>query len=527
MAAVAIPRQPISKELNDYCWRNGVLYHLLDSLQQQIYEWWWSPELTERVRVAMIGRRVGKTFTFGCIASEIALRNPGSQQHYAAPTAKQVRDFLIPNFRMIFETAPEGLEPIYNAREGAFLFKNGSKIIVAGCEDMKKAERLRGAYTDCGWIDEAGYNPVLRHVALSILLPMCHNRQGAMVTCYSNAPMSPSHDIMGMADRAKARGAYYHATIYDSPRYSEEDIALVAEEQGGVDTSDFQREYMANCIVDEESSVIPEWQSRSLTFWVPQSDTFRAREATEEDDLQQVHEPLIREVPRPQYYDCYTFMDHGFNDILSIVAAYWDFEQGWLVAEGERELHRPTTDMIAAAVEELEQETWGHYWKFVAENHGWDRRPYKRVADAERKTLVDLQGIYGLPFVKAHMEEIHTQVKRLRGLARRGHLVINPRCENLIAHLDAATWNLQRTAFARPSKEPRPGERYFGHFDHVSTLQIAANNIDRNHDPFPNLPIGISARTHLIKPQAYRSSQQTVANDGLDTLATKMARRRR
>lgn len=477
--------EQLSTADRDRYWRGGVLRYKLDSLQQKVYDWLeeLDPELREAV--LLIARKVGKTYLCVVIASEKAVAEK-TQQIFVAESRKQVKEFLIPIFEEVYEDAPDDLRPEYKAHEGAYVFPhNGSRIVLAGAGNMAKANGLRGPFYHRVFIDEAGYNPVLRYLIKSVFLPTMNRIGRGLIISYSNAAMSPSHDVHVLAAEAETNGAYYHATVYDSPAFTEDDIERFARECGGYESSDFLREYMAKATNDEGQAVVPEWPSRARQPWVFDPLEARAKEVQPDTKPGDIKPPLIRQIRRPEFYDIYTIVDDGFDDLVSILAFYWHFDFQIMVVEGEAELHKPTTDLIADAVRTLEEETWGEYWD-RCEGLGLSREPFKRRIDASKKSRKDLNRIYGFDFVQAEVGELPAQVKRLRKMVRFGEVVVNPACESLAAHLDSAYWNANRTKFARPSKKPRPGEtRYFGHFDHVSSLQLGTGIVDREHDPYP------------------------------------------
>lgn len=535
----------ISFEENESYWRAGVLRHLLDPLQQALYDWWWALPPDEREAVLLIARRVGKTFLCVCIAIEIALTQPSSQQYFVGPDANHMRGIIAPIFDMIFAGAPDedgmpqpnlaappDLVPKWKDRESTYVFQNGSKIILTGGGDLKKVRSKRGTFADAVWLDEAGYNDIVRYAVKSVFLPACKGRAPGRVTSLSNAPHSPAHEFMDLVDEAKERGTLRHATIKDSPRYTPEEVAKYAEESGGEESSDFQREYMANVNrVDDEMAIIPEWHSRATGPWIHVADDIKAQPPSPSTPEGLINEPLIREVPRPHYFDIYTTIDDGYNDLVSILTFYFDFDEQRVVVEGEAELYQATTDQIADKIHEVEQETWGEHWEWLEANHGWEGKPYRRIIDANPKTVSDLNKTYGYDFLRANKSDLHGQIKRLRKQFRYGEIVVHPRCTKLALHLKTGIWNTNKTTFARPNKKPRPGKTYVGHFDHISSLQHGTRMINRGHDPYPNVPLGISPRTHIIKHT--RHTEVTVntfeLNDSMKSFfdSFKMGARRR
>ena len=522
-AAIEMNARPLDSRENRALWEQGITFHLLDALQQRIYERWYEMPPAQKRFVALISRRAGKTFTFSCIAIEHAMRKPGSLQHYGAMTTLQVERMLIPAFSTILDTCPDHLKPRIYVRAKKIVWPNGSELLLGGCEDHQKCDRFRGAYSDNWWIDEAGYIGPLNYLVQSVALPMLHAREGARITMYSNAPYSPAHDIVRFVEMARESDCYFHATVYDSPRYSEQDIEEFAEAAGGKDSAEWKREYGCEIVVDEEHAIIPEWTVRSDDLWVPIEDSFRARKA-EPDDYNEdgstkshVMEPLVREVERPQYFDVYTFIDLGFDpDLTSVLAAYWDFENARLVIEDERELSRMTTDQLAEAIYDIEKSTWEGYWAWQTRIHGAEAKPFQRVIDQDKQMHADLSIMHSLDLTQGSNHDLNSQVNRCRQLVKAGKLVVHPRCVNLIAHLKAGCWDSNRKKFARPHKKPRPNERYYGHFDHLQALVLGHAHVQKAHNPFPVVPHGIHYTTHHISERAV--AQRKAENDGDDGL---------
>lgn len=516
-------------------WRNGDLRYKLDSAQQIIYDHWYDLPAHILIAVSLISRRWGKTYTYSCIAIEKALKKPGSIQHYFAMTTKQVRDMLIPIFQEIFEDCPEDIRPKLLQRDNAWVFPEDeetgrqSKVLMFGADDQRACNRARGQFSDNAFVDEAGYIEVLGYLTRSVLTPMLHGREGARITMYSNAPYSPSHDITGFIEVAKAQGSYLHRTIYDSPRFSEQYIEMFAEEAGGRDTAVWQREYMALIVVDENSAVIPEWTSRAHHVWVLDPEGFRALEVGPEHEECDIRLPLVREVEWPEYFDIYTVIDLGFApDLTSIITGFWDMNEATLVFEDEEELSRATTDLIAEAVVDVEKRRWSDYWEKQTRVLGRPAKPYLRVMDVNRQMQADLATLHQLEFMLAYNKDLDAQVNRFRQRVRHGKVAVNPRCKRVISHFGAAYWDTRRKSFARPHKKPRPNEPYYGHFDHVSSAILFNAHVVENHDPFPMMPTGVNARTHHISQKAIdRRRAAKRSHDGIAQLARVMGGRRR
>lgn len=518
---------PVDPELNDQLWRQGCLFHLLDEAQQEIYEWLKAQPESVRIIVNMIARRFGKTFIYSCLAIERAIQQPGSLQHYFAMTTVQVRNMLVPVFQAVLATCPADIKPHLLQRDNTWVFPTGSRIMMLGAEDEQKCDRARGQHSDSAYVDEAGYIGCLNYLITSILTPMLHGRKDAHIYLYSNAPVSPAHDMVAFANRARDQGAYLHRTVYDSPRYSAEEIDEFAAAAGGKDSTEWRREYLAEIVVDEDHAVVPEFASRAERRWVLDPDSFRALHVGPEHTEAEIREPIIREVPRPQYYDIYTVMDLGFApDLTFVLTGYWDYLNAWLVVEDEREESRATTDRVAGSIVDMETVRWAQYWDFIEANHGRERRPFMRVMDVNKQMQADLGILHQLDFADANNKDLDSQVNRLRQGFRHGKVVIHPRCTGLIAHLHAAYWDANRKSFARPRKKPVQGERYYGHFDAVSALQLMYSHVNKTHDPYPDIPVGISHDTHHITRRAVERRKRN-QNDGIAKLARQLGSKHR
>jgi hypothetical protein len=431
-----------------------------------------------------IARRWGKTFFFVAYALEVMLRNPGARVPYAAMTETSVREFVEPILRWFAQQAPKHLAPV--ARSGEWVIPGReSRLIVKGCEDRHKADRLRGPAAHAAIVDEAGFIPCLSYVVQEVIAPQLATTDGMMLVG-SSAPESPEHEFWTLADEAQARGAYLHATVYDAPHLSARQIASLAAEAGGEDSLAWQREGLSKRIVDPTRAVYPEWAQAEL----------------EAITAGAVH--VVGECERPSHYDVYVVGDLGFADLTFVLLAYYDFTEARIVVIDEVVLQRQTSDVIEAAVRERQELHFPGVRPLVRALEGdamvvASIRKEERIArgEAERGQPEDERADAEpdsarwnqIAFVQM---EAAVNAARLR-IKRRG-ILVHPRCVNLIAHMRGALWNRTRTSFERVERNGRVEH----HYDGAAALAYLVKRLQPNRNPFPVLPPGITRHTHHI-----------------------------
>lgn len=507
------------------CWERGFLRHRLRKHQRPIYEdikakLWGGDDYTagtgtERRYILKCHRRFGKSALIAFLFCELAQQKPGARLYWAAETSKQVRNIILPNMRMALEDCPEELRPRWKAADMMWVWPNGSELMLAGCEDEFKADRLRGDGADGFAIDEAGSIGPLQYVYRSIALWMVADRGGRIIMPSSPAK-SPGHPFTEFCAQAEAGqgGGYSCRTVYDS-EWTPELVDELATECGGIHTTDFQREALCMDVVDRDKAIVPEFTPRAMDPWRvdDHGEVVVVRPPATGDD---VRPPLVREYERPDYFDIYTGMDLGFSpDFTAVGFGYYDFKNATLVIEGEAQLERMRTDQLASAITAGEAR-WSDYWDRLGTErymHDEDRTPYGRVSDVDLRTLADLRGLHDLHFTPTAKDNLHAQVNNLRIWVEQGRIAINPRCVHLISHMKAGIWNGRHNEFARMGG--------FGHFDFVAMLVYLVRYVraHESHNPYPSRAAGVNHDTHHI------NSRPVDEDPNLAALANRLTRR--
>jgi hypothetical protein len=442
-------------------WEAGLLSWKLDSNQDGIYQHIFS--CGRKRYVLNCSRRLGKTFLLVLIAIEFALKHKKAKIKFAASTADDLEEIVLPLFDEILGDCPAHLKPKWRASKQKFLFPaTGSEIKLAGCDDRRKANRLRGTAAHLVIVEEAGSIPELQYVVRSVLAPQLISTGGMMLFA-STPPDSPGHEFVAEVKKAQATGAYSHRTIYDCPRYTKEQIAEFIREEAGdmpieeyVQTEDFRREFMAEILTDPTRAVL--------------------KYATEANLKRCVE--LYTRLSRPTHRLWLEGMDVGWSpDFTAWVLAWWHYEERVLVFEREALDRRMSSDTLGKAILEAEREAMGPQ-RLSRFKDGWAKP--RRWSDYDPRLLHELANDHDLEFAPTAKDDKDTALDNLSRMVAgyNGRIAINAEgCPKLLQHFQFAVWNKQRSAYARTKEH--------GHFDLVDAAVYLARNVPRTEDPRP------------------------------------------
>jgi hypothetical protein len=403
-------------------WRKGFLSYKLYKYQQALRKQFY--ESTEPIFIVKCSRRIGKSHWLIVTANEYAQAKPGCKIKYAAADAKAVIRIIKPLMEKVLQDCPKELMPKMNWNAGIITYPNGSEIQLAGCDEEKKADSLRGTDADLVILDEAGYIPILKYVVQDILLPQLLTTRGRMLIASSPAKVI-GHFFSTQYERAWAKGAAVKLTIWDAYHQGNPDltpaiIERMCEDVGGKESTAWRREFLAEDVTDTTVQVIPSWSPEAETELVS---------------------PVL---PPAEYMDTYVSLDFGFIDGMGAVFGYWDGHK--LRIQDELYMQQKNTEDQAKAIRLKEFELWG------------DRKPYLRVSDNNRQAMADLQQLHGLTFMATEKDDKELQVNNLDLLVRNRKLQIDPKCRNLISHFRTTIWNSGRTKFERDPETKHHGE---------------------------------------------------------------------
>ena len=439
-----ISRSDAIKEL----WRRGELSWKLDAVQKQMHSSYYNASF--KIHTWLLARRSGKTFLLCVLALEQCIKTPNSIVKFVSPTKLQVNNNVRPLFKKLLEDCPEDVKPEFRTKDYIYYFPNGSEIQLAGT-DSGHAEKLRGGDSHICIVDEAGSCDHLDTVVKSILLPTTLITRGKLVLA-STPPQESEHDFINFIEEAEHKGSLVKKTVFDNPRITKEQLEELIQELGGLTTDAARRELLCEIVKDGNTSVIPE--------------------ATDE-----LYAEIVKEWPKPPFYDAYEAMDLGFNDLTVILFGYYDFRAAKIIIEDEyvingQELHLPR---LVDTIRKKEGELWLNPLTNEVKS------PTKRVSDIDYIVLNEIRRISNneIKFEATKKDNNEAAINTLRVLLAKKQIIIHPRCKTLLRHLKNVKWksSVNKDRFARSPDD--------GHYDAVDALKYFVRSINYNKNPYP------------------------------------------
>jgi len=472
--------QVSSVQAKQELWRRGILGWKLDPFQKELYQKFFSSP--EKIQVVLCSRRLGKTYAVFTIAIEQCLKKPNSIVKILAPTKLMIDDIMTSLFPMILSDCPETLKPQPIRSKYTYVFPNGSRIQLAGT-DNGHAEKLRGSYADLCIVDEAGICRDLTNTVRSILIPTTMNTKGKILLL-STPPKEPDHDFMKFVEEAETRGTLIKKTIYDNPRITQDEIdQIIAAYPNGIKDPEFRREFLCELIKDATYSVLPEFTP----------------------ELEKI---IVKEWPKPPFFDTYEAMDIGGRDLTVLLLAYYDFRAAKLIIEDELVFDfREENNTYKVFLTELKKKEDVLWLNPLTEEL---RSPYLRVSDINYvvteelyKVSRELDSHRTISFVATKKDDKEAAINVLKMMLSAGKIIIHPRCQTLIRHLRNVKWSKSRTdkKFARSPDN--------GHYDAVDALIYLARSVIYSKNPYPARYDYPQGDLYVVNPGAFKNSSNT------------------
>ena len=401
----------------------------------------------------LASRRQGKSYELLMQAVELCHNQKNAIVKYVCPTQKMVKNIVIPNMKQILADCPPDLVPEWKENDKRYIFPNGSEIQFAGT-DNGSHENLRGGSSHLCIVDEAGFCDHLEYVVQSVLAPTTDTTNGKVVLI-STPSKTPNHEfITKFVKPARAAGNLLVLDIYKNPSMTEDKISQIASRYPlGKDDPQFRREYLCEIIADEESVVFPEF----VKF----------------------KDKIVVESKKPAYYDFYTSGDVGFKDLTVYLFGYWDFLRATLVIEDELVMNGPSMTTSSLAKNILAKEN-----ELFTDASGLPLNPYMRVMDNNLIMINDLNKLHGLNFLPTAKDDKEAQINHVRIMMASGQIEINPRCKNLIYHLENAEWDKHHKKFEHLAASPN-GLIPKSHADGADSLIYMVRNLVKSKNPYP------------------------------------------
>ena len=449
------------QDIRDELSRKGDLSWLYYPEQEQMLESWekvCSQRTGNKLWVGLVARQTGKTYFAVCEAIGWAIRNPNSTIFYGSGVYEDLKKFIHPRFDEILAHLPPDIRPRRSGPD--YHFSNGSTIFVVGLD--KNREAGRGNTIDLYVFEEAGFIQYLEHVYQKVVLKAMRKRPNGRVMMISTPPSSPDHPFREYYQLAQARD---NAFFMDVTMTSATPKEIESYKRECKTESEWESEYMCLFVTDDQLAVLPNFGKVRSSI-------------------------LIKDYPRPQFFNIHTTGDHGHKDHTGLVFGYFDYYNNKIVVEDSVALERPLTSDIAREIHDREDSLFGV------------RAGYRPI-DASPQVIADLNGIYNCISNKVSLKtKMRDRTLRLLEIIKEGMLVIKDTPNNrlLANEMEYALWtNWKKTDFER--------SRIYGHYDRLAALAYYCDTIDVLTNPTPD-NFGISESTHLIiSPQEYNKDR--------------------
>lgn len=463
----ATSQEDLQKKLSqkiEALWRLGDLTYKLHSGQRELKAEWLN--MNSRLGVLLCSRRWGKSYLLSTMAIEQCIRKERSQVRYAAAFKNDVVNIITPIFEHIMSDMPKDMYPTYFKHDGIWQFPNGSKIFVAGI-DGGGADKLRGVSSELILIDEAGSvgsddGEELVYAISSVLKPQLITTDGRIFMASTMSPY-PLHAFnTKYVPEARERGELIEKTLLDAPHIPEERKWEFINEDGGLDSPTVQREYFNKAVIDTNRAVLPEFQD--------------------------CKDNIIQTTESPEYWKTCVSIDFGWSDLTAVLFGYWDCAKDRLVVQAELEFQRESSQVVIPEIRVMETKLWGHPGD-------------QRIADATPDKVVDLKQGYDFLVAPPAKSDKMGAVEDLRRALVSGRVIVDPRCENLIAHCLGGVWRGNFKEFSRSAKQGKS----LGHFDFIDALLYMWRGIDRRNPIRPNTR---ASATRWVSPRKQKKSTQ-------------------
>jgi virulence-associated protein VapD len=299
-------------------------------------------------------------------------------------------------------------------------------------------------------------------VLKSVLRPQLLTTRGQLIIASTPAE-DLSHPYYTDCEKAKRKNRFIQRTIFHNGSLTQDEIAQEMEEQGGSDSPTWRREYLCEHIGDPTLRIVPEWSDEKNI--VP--DTY----------------------PRPAHFDAYVGGDSGVDDNTALLFGYYDFVNDEVVIEQEFVTSGKPTKEIIESAKVIEKDIWE------------EKKPYRRVYDADKQVLVDVISTHGYSVYLPDKADKTSAINRFRVRVGAGKFKVKQRCVNLIRQLKVGQWKDERHSDFARSEELK-------HLDAIAAAVYFNRSIITTRNPYPQLE-GVSLVDHFMSETVLKSQAQT------------------
>lgn len=432
------------EDLIRHAWTTGeFLEERYDPLQlalDQMYD-----ALPPRTRAFLLeARKIGKTFGLLARADKMSRKVPSWITRFAYPTQKQGKTIIGPIMEEMQEDCPPDLRWVNREQQDAcwMLPHTGARLYLAGTDDAKDIDRLRGPKSNFNVLDEVTtFGPNLQRLLDSVMWPQTLTT-GGITLLSGTAPESLDHPSMVQIERARRTGRLIVKTIFDNPRLTADDIYSICTEANPLADHIQVLELIAG-----KATGTPMWEREFLCKLIPDAN---ARVAPEFDEHTHVG-PTFQ-----NRFDLkFVFIDPGHTkDFFGVVFCSLNFAEQRLYVHADYASLRQNTDTIKAHLVEIERKL------------GWHDQLVTRYIDqtgAQQATDFNSKG-YRVQLAMKSPGKGQLVVEMRNHLnATPPRIIINPKCGMLIEQLTNGIWS-------STLKEDFKRSAVLGHLDCLDAL---------------------------------------------------------
>lgn len=437
-------------------WQAGVIapWYLRQS-QLDVYELL----MAQKFPFIEAARRFGKTNSILAFVLEKLRQNAGWICRWCFPNKNQAREVLGAEIVKIQKYCPESLKFKYQTTDSVYIGPQGSKLYIRGVNE-DRGDSARGPASNIIVCDEYGFWNEPDYIVREALFPQLENQPGQWLIKASTPPRNLGHRYYTEREEAIRKGRFIQKIIYDNEALSKEELAIIIEESGGVDSPAFRRERLCEPVSDPELLIIPEWSPSENIVG---------------DDY-----------PRPEFYSPYVGGDSGADDNTAVLFGYYDFLKNEIVVEAEYVTAGRTTSEIVEHSKTIEAKLWQ------------DKTPNKRVYDAPKQLIFDIFIDHKWPVQMPQKDDKIAAIHDLRVEVGQRRFKVKENCKHLCRQLKVGMWsNEKHTDFERTEG--------LGHLDAIAAAIYLNRCVDRRLNPIP-ANLGLSKFTHHI-PNASQNSE--------------------
>lgn len=414
---------PKERAISDALCRKGSLRHLLNHKQREFYDAYHANK--HKDLGLYTSRKCGKTFVIVCIYMEHCYLYPNQIMKIVLSTLKMAKDVIYPIYNELRGILPKGCLPKLIKSETAFEFNNKSRLLLGGGHP-DNIENSRGPLAHGIALDEiASWDGDVSYALNSILFPQLTTTKGRVIYATTPPANMDCHYLNEIHPKLLKTNSIVTFNIYENPLLDKEDIRLIIERSGGVDSPSFKREYLCELIPRNDLRLTPNFYKHLHTFPV---------------DNPPPNYADFGDGKLPVFYTTFVTGDVGAKDWTVLLAGYYDHVKNKLVildewVDGQDGHEKGNARHLVEKANEFKYDLLRPYM--------FDSMDYKEhhvSVDMFAMLKSQLELEYNFSFFMPLKRKVEDSILYLCSCLESEKIVISEKCKNLIWELQNAQW---------------------------------------------------------------------------------------